>query len=110
VVVIAALAWQLKLTSFEIIELGVLAAGALQLYEIVKAFKIFEILLRKVMSSADHMEFSTSNSAGNMVKITRGILEKVSYIELRLMHLTADRHDMERQLYQVILEPWGAQV
>jgi hypothetical protein len=110
VVVLAALAWQLKLTSFEIIELVVLAALALQLYEIVKALKIGEILLRKLVSSADHVEFGSSNSAGNMIKVGRSIFEKVSYVEKRLMHLTGDKDDMERQMYQVISDSWGAQV
>ena len=69
-----------------------------------------EIFIRKIVSSADHMEFGSSNSAGNMVKITRSAFEKVSHIEKRLMHLTADKGDMERQMYQVLSDSWGFKV
>ena len=110
VIIVAALSAQFKMTCFEILSLLAVVWVSLQLLQIAKTMISMELFMRKLVSSSDHMEFGQSNSAGNMVKLTRSLFEKVSYIEKRMMHLTADKVDMERQMYQVISESWDFKV
>lgn len=110
VVVIGVASFQLQFTSFEMVMIFLGVWCSLQFFENSKVLVKMEIEVRKLMSSADHVEFGSSNAAGNMVKITRSIFEKASYVEQRLMFLTADKGDVSRQLSQVVSEFWGYEV
>ncbi len=69
------------MTRFEILSLLVVVWVSLQLLQIAKTMISMQLFMHKLASSSDHMELGQSNSAGNMVKLTRSVFDIVSYIE-----------------------------
>jgi len=110
IIFVAVVGKMFEMSAFQIVSLQVGVLAMILMHQMLKQLVEIALTADIAATSLSHIEFSLSNSAGNMVKITRSIFDKASYIEKRMMELTGEAGDTARILAQVVEGAWQAKV
>jgi len=110
IIFVAVVGKMFEMSAFQIVSLQVGVLAMILMHQMLKQLVEIALTADIAATSLSHIEFSLSNSAGNMVKITRSIFDKASYIEKRMMELTGEAGDTARILSQVVEGAWQAKV
>jgi hypothetical protein len=91
-------------SSYEMVQLTVQLVMSYQLLPMSFQVAQMEVLVGKMTSAVEHLRFVSSAAGGNRVKQMMCLFDKVSYIELRLMHMTGSGRGCRRQLSQILYD------